>query len=81
MNSMRVKCKPTMDGPGPSEKIVTIVTSSGHAEEVIVDSSIVAGNTVEVGRIGEREDSVLIELPKESAAGNWRLWVPSTSVE
>ena len=78
---MRVKCQPTMEGPGPSERIVTIVTSEGREEELIVHDSALHNDTIEVGAVGRRDDMVLIELPQESATGNWRLWVPSSNVE
>lgn len=72
---MRVKIKTVMDGPGPSEAVVAIKTTSDRHEEVIVQKTEIRGDTIEVGRIGENADSVLVELPHESAAGNWRLWI------
>ncbi len=72
----RVKVKTIMDGPGPGETIIAISVKGGGEEEVILPKSFVQGdNTVEVGRVGGNQDSVLIELPQESATGSWRLWV------
>lgn len=71
----RVKVKTVMDGPGPDETIISIAIKGGGEEEVILPKSFVENNTVEVGRVGGNNDSVLIELPQESATGSWRLWV------
>jgi hypothetical protein len=70
-----------MDGPGPSERVVAITTSQGREEELVVHDSAIHGGTIEVGQVGERDEQVLIELPQESASGNWRVWVPSSSLE
>jgi hypothetical protein len=52
----------------------------GAEEEVIVHSSDIQDDTIEVGRVGERGGAFLIELPQESATGKWRLWVPRSEV-
>jgi hypothetical protein len=72
---MRVRIKRIMDGPGPAEAVVTIRTASNKDEEVIVQKNQIEGDTLQVWRVGERGGSVLVELPQESASGNWRLWV------
>jgi hypothetical protein len=71
----RVRVKTVMDGPGPGETIVAISIKGGGEEEVILPKSFVQNDTLEVGRVGGNQDSVLIELPQESATGSWRLWV------
>ena len=71
----RVGVKKVMDGPGPDETIISIAIKGGGEEEVILPKSFVQDDTVEVGRVGGNNDSVLIELPQESATGSWRLWV------
>ena len=77
----RVRVKTVMDGPGPGEAIIAISKKGGGEEEVILPKSLVQNDTVEVGRVGGTEESVLIELPQESATGSWRLWVdPGTLV-
>ena len=57
------------------ETIIAILLKGGGEEEVILPTSFVQNGTVEVGRVGGDQDSVLIELPQESASGSWRLWV------
>jgi len=76
---MRVRCKVVAAGVGP-EKVVAITTLDGREEEVIVHPRLIEGDTIEVGRVHRCNGKVLIELPQESASGNWRLWVPAASV-
>jgi len=77
----RIRCKFVMDGPGPSERIIAISTKGGGEEEVILPKNLIQNDTLEVGRVGGTAESVLIELPQESASGSWRLWVdPGTLV-
>jgi hypothetical protein len=44
------------------ERIVTIVTSEGCEEELIVHDSALHDDTIEVGAVGRRDDMILIEL-------------------
>jgi len=74
---VRVRCTTTYEGPGPSEAVVAVRTTDGKHEELIVDRSAVTDNTIKVGRVHQEGQSVLVELPRESATGNWRIWVSS----
>lgn len=71
----KIRFKSVMDGPGPTERIIAIRTTGGGEEEVILSKDLIQGETLEVGRVGIRGESTLIELPQESASGSWRLWV------
>lgn len=73
----KIRVKSVMDGPGPTERIISIPTSGGGEEEVILSRDLIEGDTLEVGRVGSRGEAVLIELPQESASGSRRLWVGS----
>ena len=77
---MRIKCNVLMSGPGPSEATVGITTADGE-EEVVVDAALVHEDELEVSRVLERtKDQFLIELPRESASGRWRVWVPRSAL-
>jgi hypothetical protein len=77
---MRLKCHVLMRGPGPSETIVAISTADG-SEEVVVDASLIHDDGLEVGRVLEKtKDRALVELPRESATGRWRVWVPRSAL-
>ena len=62
-------------GPGPSEVIVEIKTSAGTVEKVVVHDSLLSDDKVMVEKVHQEDDRILVELPRESAAGNWRIWV------
>jgi hypothetical protein len=64
-----------MRGPGPSETTVAISTADG-SEEVVVDAALIHDDGLEVSRVLEKtKDRALVELPRESASGRWRVWV------
>jgi hypothetical protein len=75
----RVKC---VVEPGliETERVVRIPTVEGHQEEVTVSRSQVEDGAVQAALIGEQDGRALVELPRESASGRWRLWVPSSQV-
>lgn len=77
---VRVKISHRENGPIPSETLVRIPTTTGP-EEVIVHNSQASDDTVEAGFIGAEEDRVLIELPRETVSGRWRVWVLKSAIE
>ena len=78
---MQVACEVVMDGPGPSEKVVRIKQADGAWEEVVAPSSSLQEGYLEASDVlAEKGQDVLIELPRESASGRWRLWVKRESV-
>lgn len=78
----RVRCEPVTDGPGPNEQIVNVVTASGVREEVIAPNAAVRGDTLQTSHALEMRDdgAVLVELPRESSSGAWRVWVAGNAV-
>lgn len=72
---MRLKLVDVIEGPGPEEMLVTIPTAEGRREEVVLDRSLVRDRTIEVAKIGEREGRTLVELPRETMSGAWRVWI------
>ena len=77
---MRLKCNVLMRGPGPSETTVAITTADGE-EEVVVDAALIHEGQLQVRRVLEKtKDQLLIELPRESASGRWRVWVPRSTL-
>jgi hypothetical protein len=69
-----------MDGPGPSEAIVEIITIRGR-EEVIVDVDSLRERALDVGPyITEKNGNFLIELPRETVSGQTRVWIPQTEM-
>jgi hypothetical protein len=78
---MLIRCQKLMDGPGPSEAIVSVRTIAGE-EEVVVYTGSLSNGYLDVGpHLSKRSDQVLVELPRETASGRWRVWIPTSEVE
>jgi hypothetical protein len=76
---MRIKITAKEEGAVPSETVVTIPTTSGP-EDVVVHATQVSAGGVEVGYIRKKGTEVLVELPRESVSGRWRVWVSESEV-
>ncbi len=76
---MHLRTAEQIAGPVPFEKVVTIRTASG-SEELIVHISQIDRNGIEVGLIAQSGDELLVELPRETLSGRWRVWVPKSAV-
>jgi len=76
---MLVKVEDVRDGPGPAEKVATI-NGVDRREQVIVSSLSLKGDALEVGLVAMNGTKYLVELPRESMNGNWRVWVPKDDV-
>ena len=76
---MRVRTAEQIAGPIPSERVVTIQTARG-IEQMIVHASQVDASGVEIGVVARKGNEILIELPRETLSGRWRLWVPRSAV-
>ena len=71
----RVTCE-VVDGLVPWEQTARIKSIGGMIEEVSVSrKQIIEGAAILASEIGRDGPNVLVELPRESASGRWRLWV------
>jgi hypothetical protein len=78
---LRVKVEQVREGQHPSEVVVSVTTADGGREELIVDRRSLHDGTLEVGYpVGRDRDRVLVELPRETLRGVWRVWVSATSL-
>ncbi|MGC2209620.1 MAG: hypothetical protein WA532_05860 [Candidatus Korobacteraceae bacterium] len=75
----KISCN-VSDGLMPSEKVVRIETADGRSEEVAVSAKNIQNNRLVAFEIGRREGNVLVELPRESASGSWRIWVKESAI-
>lgn len=76
----RVKCNEVVDGLMPSEKIARIQTADGKVEDVAVAAQSISEGKLLASEIGRQEGKVLVELPRESASGRWRIWVSESAI-
>lgn len=79
---MLIKCDIISDGPGPSEKIVGIKTDDGTEQVVLSARAIIDGKFLNIGEpLSNEGGRFLVELPRESASGRWRIWVPDSETK
>lgn len=79
----RLKVRTIGEGQHPSEAVVAVTTSGGDVEKLIVDRRSIEGNTLKIGYpISSRgPDEILVELPRETLRGIWRVWVKRSELE
>jgi hypothetical protein len=69
------------EGLIPTEKIVRVEDADGDFEEIPVSSASISDGKLMASEIGRTKDGrVLVELPRESASGRWRIWVKASAV-
>lgn len=72
---MRVKIEEIGTGQHPSEKVVKIETTEGP-EQLVVDQRSIEQHSLDVGfPVGQHNGHFLVELPRETSRGAWRVWV------
>lgn len=77
---MRIKVEPKGNGLHPSEIVVGVYTKEG-TEYLAVSKDSVQDQTIEVGwPVGQNDDCYLVELPRETFTGFWRVWVAKRDV-
>jgi hypothetical protein len=76
-----VKIERIREGQHPSEIVVAVRTADGNSEKLVVDKRSIRNNMSEIGYpVGEDGDRLLIELPRESVRGQWRVWIKRDAV-
>jgi len=77
----RLKIERIREGQHPSEVVVAVRTADGGKEKLVVDQRSIRNESLDVGYpVGEDHDRLLVELPRESLRGLWRVWVNRDSV-
>lgn len=78
---MRVKIEKTSPGLHPSEVVVKLKTADGMEHLVVHRRSIEKGG-LDIGYpISDSKNQYLVELPRETQSGAWRVWVNKELVE
>lgn len=67
-------------GLGPNEVRTKIDTDNGPVFCTMGERSIVEGHISIGWPVGRKPDYVLVELPRETDAGHWRVWVRDGNV-
>jgi hypothetical protein len=77
---MRVKIQEIGKGLHPSEVVVQIQTVEGSEQPVIDRRSIDNGSIDIEYPVRTSDGHYLIELPRETTRGSWRIWVPKDMI-
>ncbi len=79
---LRIRVEKIRPGQHPSEVVMAVTTADGNKEELIVDQRSVHDNTLRVGYpVAGEPNRLLVELPRETLRGSWRIWVkPETLI-
>jgi hypothetical protein len=76
MAMMRLLVEEIGSGLHPSEVIVSVTVADGSKERLVVSRRSLSHNSIPIGwPITEDGDRVLVELPRETQTGAWRVWV------
>ena len=75
----RVKAK-IIPGANTSERVAYIKTASGQKAEVILDASQANHRSVVAAQVSIKDDKILVELPRETSSGDWRIWVNKSQI-
>lgn len=77
----RLRVEAVRGGLHPTEVIVTVNTDQGLVN-LVIDKDSLLNNFIEVGfPLARRNGHLLVELPRETTSGLWRVWVGSDSIE
>jgi hypothetical protein len=72
---MRVRIEEVGAGQHPSERIVEVATVEGP-EQLVVDQRSIKDRSLDVGfPVGQENGHLLVELPRETFRGQWRVWI------
>lgn len=63
-----------------SERVARVQTLDGVEAVVVSDRQVQNGHLL-ASKIHATSDKVLVELPRESTSGRWRVWVSPDQVE
>jgi hypothetical protein len=77
----QIKVERVRGGQHPSEVVVSVRTADGGTEKLVVDERSIRNGAIEVGYpVGQDNERLLVELPRESVRGLWRIWIERGSM-
>lgn len=81
---MRLKVEKISEGLHPNEALVSVKTKDGPVSMVVDQTIISADSTVGIGwpvARNTKDSLLLVELPRETESGAWRVWVAENELE
>jgi hypothetical protein len=78
---MKVRVATVGDGLHHSEVVVAVKTNEGD-QSLVIDRRSLQDGFVRIGYpIRQQNHEYLIELPRETSSGSWRVWVDRSQLE
>lgn len=78
---MRLKIEKQGEGLHPNEAVVAVNTKDGPVMMVVDQTIIFPDDSVVIGwPVARDANEFLVELPRETENGSWRVWVPETEI-
>lgn len=78
---MRLKIEKQGEGLHPNEAVVAVNTKDGPVMMVVDQAIIFPDDSVVIGwPVASDSNGFLVELPRETENGSWRVWVPETEI-
>ncbi|WP_316178058.1 hypothetical protein [Bradyrhizobium sp. SZCCHNRI1009] len=80
---MRLKIEKHGEGLHPNEVVVSVNTKDGPVMMVVDPTIIFSDDSVVIGWPVARDPNTsqyLVELPRETEHGSWRVWVPESEL-
>ena len=79
---MKLKVKELGEALHHSEVVVSVHTIGGDDEGLVLGKRSVREGYISVGYpIRSEGDSFLVELPRETSSGRWRVWVDKSQLK
>lgn len=77
----RLRVATVGNGLHPTEVVVAVITDQGTVN-LVIDRESLTGNHIEIGcPVASRDGHVLVELPRETTSGQWRVWVKKDAIK
>ena len=79
---MKVKVQQVGNALHPNEVIVGVQTNTG-LERLVINRRAITNNALDIGYPihEDTNNNYLVELPRETQSGSWRVWVAKDQVE
>jgi hypothetical protein len=81
---MRLKVERQGEGLHPNEAVVSVRTKDGPVTMIVDPTIVFPDDTVVIGWPVARDPNnsqFLVELPRETEHGSWRVWVPEGELQ
>lgn len=76
-----IRIRDTAPGQHPSEVAVKLITADGTKQTLYLDKTSIENGAFDIGYpVGEDGGRLLVELPRETTSGQWRVWLNKSDV-